>query len=277
MGTERAKIRGRAILIGAGPGDPDLLTVRAARALGEADLVLYDALVDPRVLELAPRAARFFVGKRAGRTAIAQSTIHALMLRAARRGRTVVRLKSGDPFVLGRGGEEALFCEEHGVPCDVVPGLTSAIAGPASVGIPVTHREVSPGFLVLSAAPSAHYQAILPRIPPGSVTVVLLMALGSRASIAAFLEGAGWPADLPAAIVVGATSAREWSWTGRLDELANATVPDDRGDLPGLLVLGPVVGLADAIRRARPSDRHEESSLSINEEEEAPWQRLQAP
>lgn len=241
---------GRVVLVGAGPGDPELLTLRAARALAEADRVLYDALVDPRVLALARRAHRFFVGKRAGRPAIAQSTIHALLLRAARRGKVVVRLKSGDPFVLGRGGEEALACEEAGVPCEIVPGVTSAIAGPGSFGIPVTHRGLAPGFLVLSAVPDAGYRQVLSALPPGSVTVVLLMALGARAAIGAFLASAGWPPDLPAAVVVGATGPHEWSWTGALSELGTVEVPADRRDLPGLVVLGPVVSLAEAVGRA---------------------------
>jgi len=263
--------RGRAILIGAGPGDPELLTLRAARALGEADLILYDALVDARVLGLAPRAQRFYVGKRAGRPAISQSTIHALMIRAAGRGRVVVRLKSGDPFVLGRGGEEALACEAAGVPVEVVPGISSAIAGPGAAGIPVTHRGVSAGFLVLSAVPAVHYERVLASLPPGAVTVVLLMALGARGAIAAFLRGAGWPEDLPAAIVLGACTPRAWSWTGTLGEIDRVEIPVDRGDLPGLLVLGHVVSLADTVSRAM---RREDDA---EQKEEAPWLRIQAP
>jgi uroporphyrin-III C-methyltransferase len=274
-----AKTPGRAILVGAGPGDPDLLTLRAARALGAAELVLYDALVDPRVLALAPRAARFYVGKRAGRAAIAQSTIHALILRAVRRGKTVVRLKAGDPFVLGRGGEEALFCGDVGIPCEVIPGVTSAIAGPAAAGIPVTHRGVAPGVLVLSAVPDTHYRAILSRLPPGSVTVVLMMALGSRSSIASFLAGAGWPAELPAAIVLGATTPSQWSWTGTLADIGDAEVPDERRELPGLLVLGPVVSLSLAILTATPPARstpHDRRHGHIPQEA-TPWPRMQVP
>ncbi len=270
---------GRVVLLGAGPGDPDLLTLRAARALSLADLVLYDALVDVRVLDLAPRAQRFFVGKRAGRLAIAQGTINALLVRAARRGRTVVRVKAGDPFVLGRGAEEALACAAAGVPCEVIPGVTSALAAPAAIGIPVTHRGLAAGFLVLSASPPAHYQAVLMRLVPGSVTVVLMMALGSRATIAEFLLGVGWPADLPAALVVGATGPGAWSWTGRLDGLGGVVVPEDRADLPGLVVLGPVVSLAEAVRRA--SFEHPSASTTQRTQhepsEEAPWQRRRAP
>lgn len=266
---------GRAVLIGAGPGDPGLLTVRAERALSRADLVLYDALVDPRILELAPRAQRFYVGKRAGRPAIAQSTIHALMIRAANRGQVVVRLKAGDPFVLGRGGEEVLACEAAGIPVEVIPGITSAIAGPGSVGIPVTHRDVSPGFLVLSAVPAVHYERVLKDLPPGAITVVLLMALASRRAIAAFLLDAGWPRDLPAAVVVGACTPGVWSWTGTLEALDQARVPDERAHLPGLVVLGHVVSLADTVSRAM--QREKIAPLCDHEEEEAPWLRKQAP
>src|SRR5207249_5663908 len=113
-------------------------------------LVLYDALIDPRVLGLAKRAQRFYVGKRAARHAMTQHAIHAVMIRAARRGRRVVRLKGGDPFVFGRGGEEALALRAAGVPFDVVPGVTSAAAAPALAGIPVTHRGVASGVLVVS-------------------------------------------------------------------------------------------------------------------------------
>ena len=270
-----SRTSGRAILVGAGPGDPELLTLRACRALEEADLILYDALVDPRILELAPNATRFYVGKRAGRHAIEQSTIHALMVRAALRGQTVVRLKSGDPFVLGRGGEEAIACEAAGIACEVIPGVTSAIAGPASFGIPVTHRDVAPGFLVLSAVPAGHYQAVLSTLPPGLVTVVLMMALGTRAAIATFLRGVGWPGDLPAALVVGATTTRAWSWTGKLGDLGEVVVPEGRQDLPGLLVLGHVVTLADTVSRAMAEANvaarsfHEDSEVTT-------WQRKQA-
>ncbi len=134
---------GHVSLVGAGPGDPDLLTVRAARALAAADLVLYDALVSAETLALAPRAQRFCVGKRAHRPSFRQETIHAVMIRAARRGKRVVRLKGGDPFVFGRGGEEALALRAAGVPFDVVPGISSAVAAPALSGIPVTHRGLA--------------------------------------------------------------------------------------------------------------------------------------
>src|SRR3954466_4524267 len=133
---------GHVSLVGAGPGDPGLLTRTAVARLRAADLVLYDALVDDRILRYARRAQRFYVGKRAGPHARPQRAIESLMIRAARRGRRIVRLKGGDPFVFGRGGEEALALHKAGVSYDVVPGISSAIAAPAAAGIPVTHRGV---------------------------------------------------------------------------------------------------------------------------------------
>ncbi len=244
---------GSVILVGAGPGDPDLLTVKAVRALEAADLVLYDALVDPRVVALAAGASRFFVGKRAARPSITQASIIRLMIRAARSGKRVVRLKGGDPFVFGRGGEEAIACREAGLTVDIVPGLSSSIAGPGSVGIPVTHRGVTPGFLVLSATPAEPCRAVLATLTPGAVTVVILMGLRERADLADFLAQHRWPARLPAAIVLGATTADAWSWRGTLGELAQVSLPEDRRGLPGLLVLGEVVSLADVIGQSNES------------------------
>jgi uroporphyrin-III C-methyltransferase/precorrin-2 dehydrogenase/sirohydrochlorin ferrochelatase len=237
--------RGFVSLVGAGPGDPELLTVRALRRLREADLVLNDALVDAALLELAPAAQRFFVGKRAGRHSIEQPEIHRLMIRAARRGQRVVRLKCGDPFVLGRGGEEALALEEAGVPFEVVPGLSSAIAGPALAGIPVTHRGLASGFVVVSGHAESAYAPILGSLAPGAATVVVLMGLATRGALAAYLIARGWPATTPAAIVVGASHPGSASQVATLATLGAAPLPD--GELPGLLVIGEVVSLAETI------------------------------
>jgi uroporphyrin-III C-methyltransferase len=241
---------GRVCLVGAGPGDPELLTLRAVRALAQADLVLYDALLDPRVLAYAPRAQRFCVGKRAGKASVAQETTHALMIRAARKGKCVVRLKAGDPFVLGRGGEEALALGDAGIPVEIVPGLSSAIAGPQAAGIPVTHRAVAQGFLVVSAVPSEAFFRLVPAAPPAGLTVVVLMGLGARAAIAAGLAARGWPPSHPAAVVLGAHTTRQWSWTGSLAELGALVLPADRDDLPGILVLGDVAHLGPRIASA---------------------------
>jgi len=246
----RSTEHGKVWLVGAGPGAADLLTLRASRALAAADLVLYDALVDEAALGLAPRAAKFSVGKRAGRASVAQDTIHALLVRAARAGKRVVRLKCGDPFVLGRGGEEALALAEAGVAVEVVPGVSSAIAGPGAAGIPVPLRGVSSGVLVLTAVPEDACLKVLTAQDPSVVTCVLLMALGGRARIAAHLLERGFRTDVPAAVVLGATTARAWSWIGTLGELGGVTLPPDRDDLPGLVVLGDVVAAAAPIRAA---------------------------
>jgi uroporphyrin-III C-methyltransferase / precorrin-2 dehydrogenase / sirohydrochlorin ferrochelatase len=240
-------VTGFVSLVGAGPGDPDLLTRRALDRLARADLVLHDALGPADVGALAPQARRFFVGKRAGRHALDQDSINQLLVRAARRGERVVRLKGGDPFVLGRGGEEALALVEAGIPFEIVPGVSSAIAGPALAGIPVTHRGISTGFAVVSGHVPSAWQPVLGALPPASITVVVLMGLGQRAAIADFLIGKGWSAATPAAIVFGASRDDSRTWTGTLADLGS--VPEE-GDLPGLLVIGGVVELAAALAPA---------------------------
>jgi uroporphyrin-III C-methyltransferase/precorrin-2 dehydrogenase/sirohydrochlorin ferrochelatase len=240
---------GRVALVGAGPGDPDLLTVRAVRRLGEADLVLYDALSSPELRKLAPEARWFFVGKRAGRESIAQEAINRILVREARRGQQVVRLKCGDPFVFGRGGEEALALVEAGIPFDVVPGVSSAIAAPALVGIPITHRGLASGFTVVAGHAESAYGPIVDGLTPGSVTLVVLMGLAAREPLVGRLLARGWPAETPAAIVLGAATPQAWRWTGRLDALAAVALPPSpRGDEPpGILVVGGVAALAEAL------------------------------
>jgi uroporphyrin-III C-methyltransferase/precorrin-2 dehydrogenase/sirohydrochlorin ferrochelatase len=239
-------VTGHVSLVGAGPGDPDLLTVRAARRLAEADLVLYDALIAREARTLAPEARWFYVGKRAGRESISQAAINRLLVRAARRGFCVVRLKSGDPFVLGRGGEEALALVEAGIPFEVIPGVSSVLAAPGLAGIPLTHRGLASGFLVVSGHTESAYGPALQGLQPGSVTVVVLMGLGSRATIAAKLVERGWDPATPAAIVAGAATSEAWRWLGRLDGLASAEPPPS--DAPGLLVIGAVAALAPTLQ-----------------------------
>jgi uroporphyrin-III C-methyltransferase / precorrin-2 dehydrogenase / sirohydrochlorin ferrochelatase len=231
-------------LVGAGPGDPELLTVRAVDRLRRADLVLYDALVEEELLQLAPQAKRFYVGKRAGRHSIDQDGIHRLMVRAALRGERVVRLKCGDPFVLGRGGEEALALEQAGVPYEVVPGLSSAIAAPALAGIPVTHRGLAAGFAVLSGHAAASYAPAIDSIAPGSLTLVVLMGLRTRGEIAERMVARGWSETTPAAIVLGASHAGSTRWLGTIGTLASAEIDSE---LAGVIVVGAVVELAETI------------------------------
>ena len=237
-------------LVGAGPGDPDLLTRRAAQRLAEADLVLYDALVDPAVLELAGQAQRFYVGKRAGRHHVTQEQIHRILVRAAQRGQRVVRLKGGDPFVFGRGGEEALALAEAGIPFEVVPGISSSVAAPALAGIPVTHRGMSTGFVVVSGHADEAWQPALDSLAPGAVTVVVLMGLAHRGAIAARLLGRGWSAQTPSAIVWAASRAEGSTWRGTLADLAAASPSTESADSPGTIVVGAVVSLAEALAPA---------------------------
>ena len=174
---------GRVSLVGAGPGDPELWTVRALRRVEEADLVLYDALVDAESLRRLTRAQCFCVGKRAGRASVKQDTINRLMVRAARQGKRVVRLKGGDPFVFGRGAEEMLVLARAGIPVEVVPGVTTAVAAPEAAGIPVTHRSMASGFLVLTGQTGEGLNNALAAVRPASVTVVVMMGLSGRDDI----------------------------------------------------------------------------------------------
>jgi uroporphyrin-III C-methyltransferase len=245
---------GHVALVGAGPGDPELWTVRAARLVGEADLVLYDALTDVDALRGLTSAQLFFVGKRAGRASVDQETINRLMIRAARRGRRVVRLKGGDPFVFGRGGEEMLALAKAGVSFEVVPGVTAAVAAPGLAGIPVTHRGVASAFVVVAGHTPESLDGGLSAVRPNAVTVVVMMALAGRSAVAERLLGFGWAAKTPAAVVCEASTPHAWTWTGRLDELVSAHPPQGAA---GVLIIGDVVeiraSLAAAVGARQPA------------------------
>jgi uroporphyrin-III C-methyltransferase/precorrin-2 dehydrogenase/sirohydrochlorin ferrochelatase len=235
-------MKGHVSLVGAGPGDPVLLTRKAVSRLRPADLVLYDALVDTRVLAIARRARRFFVGKRAGRHALSQQEIHALMIRAGRRGQRGVRLKGGDPFVFGRGGEEALALQAAGIPFDVVPGVTSAVAAPALAGIPVTHRGVSAAFLVVSGHDAEVFADAVAALKPNGITLVILMGVARRTLLASQLVDRGWSRGTAAAIVAVGSRPTQQVWRGSLGELADAVVTL-ADDAPAVIVVGEVAAL----------------------------------
>ncbi len=241
-------------LVGAGPGDPELLTLKAAERLRAADLVLFDALVGLELITFAPTAQRFCVGKRAGRESIDQATIERLMIRAARRGKRVVRLKSGDPFVLGRGGEEALALREAGIPFEIVPGVTSAVSAPALAGIPVTHRGIASGLVVVSGHTASAYGPLLDGVLPDSATIVVLMGLRTRQQIAARLIRRGWRPETPAAVVLAAGTPEMRTWRGRLDQLTRPSLGVDVGDAPGTIVVGRVVELRTLIAGVHADD-----------------------
>jgi len=242
---------GRVSLVGAGPGDPDLLTRKAGR-LAEADLVVYDALVDRDALGLAPAARRIYVGKRAGRPAVRQEFINALLIRAARAGQRVVRLKGGDPFVFGRGGEEALALAAAGIPVEIVPGVSSAVAAAALAGIPVTHRGVASGFIVVAGHAEDAYRPILEGLTPNCVTVVLMMGLGNREAIAGLLIGRGWRHDTPAAVLLNASTGHSAARVASLAQLACGVDLADDG--PGTIVIGDVVRLRAVLGGAEPME-----------------------
>jgi uroporphyrin-III C-methyltransferase/precorrin-2 dehydrogenase/sirohydrochlorin ferrochelatase len=250
---------GSVALVGAGPGAPDLLTRRAAARLAAADVVFYDALVDTDVLELAGKAQRIYVGKRAGRPAIRQTLINQLLVRAARRGQRVVRLKGGDPFVFGRGGEEALALVAAGIPFEVVPGISSALAAPALAGIPVTHRGSSASFVVVSGHARTAFEPVLGSLAPNSATVVVLMGLASADDISALLIAHGWSGATPAAVVRGASTAEAGTWSGTLAELARGV--ENGGDRPGTIVIGEVVRVG-ALLAAVDADEDEDAQAA---------------
>jgi uroporphyrin-III C-methyltransferase/precorrin-2 dehydrogenase/sirohydrochlorin ferrochelatase len=242
------------------------LTRRAVARLRAADLVLFDALIDRRILKLARHAQRFFVGKRAGRHAMTQQTINLLMIRAARRGKRVVRLKGGDSFVFGRGGEEVLALRAAGVSHDVVPGVTSAVAAPALAGIPVTHRGMSSAFLVVGGHDLDAFTAAIDGVPPNGTTIVVLMGVARRAALAGRLIGRGWAAGTPAAIVVDASRPTQTIWSGTLGGLAAETAGIETHG-PGTIIIGEVVSLAVA------ADNEESLAVASEERPAASYER----
>jgi uroporphyrin-III C-methyltransferase/precorrin-2 dehydrogenase/sirohydrochlorin ferrochelatase len=249
-------------LVGAGPGDPELWTIRAMRRLEEADLVLYDALVDAQALRGVTRAQCFCVGKRAGRRSVRQETIIRVMIHAAREGKRVVRLKGGDPFVFGRGAEEALALAMAGIPFEVVPGVTSATAAPALAGIPVTHRGIASAFLVVSGHAMEAFDAGIRVVQPNGVSLVVLMGLSEREAVAARLLAQGWKPDTPAAIVCAASTPAEWTWTGPLAQLGTVEPP---AGLAGVLVVGEVVRVRHVLATAStPAEAGNEVSYGRN-------------
>lgn len=237
--------RGRATLVGAGPGSPDLLTLRAARAIGTADVVLFDALIDVTILDLAPASARRIdVGKRCGRHAMNQAAINALILRHALSGAHVVRLKGGDPFVFGRGGEELASLRAAGIPVEVVPGVTAACAAAASLQIPLTHRDVARSLHFVTGHGS---DGLVPghdwtALASGGGTICAYMASRTLPTVAARLISAGMAAGTPAVAVENASRPEERRVTGTL-----ATLPallDAAGvDGPTIVLIGAVVAL----------------------------------
>lgn len=252
---------GTVYLVGAGPGDPKLLTLAGRDALARADVVIYDRLAHPSLLRHAPeRAERIFVGKEAERHALPQSEINALLAERARGGRTVVRLKGGDPFVFGRGGEEAEYLRDRGVPFVVVPGVTSAIAAPAYAGIPVTHRDAASSFAVITgherddsresgerAAGAAEGRRRWDRIAHAADTLVFLMGVEALPEIAARLMEQGRDSATPVALVQWGTWPKQRVVTGTLADIVDAARAAGIKP-PAVTVVGEVVRWRDTLR-----------------------------
>lgn len=233
-------------LVGAGPGDPELITVRGARLLARADAVVHDRLVAPELLELIPDGTvRIDVGKAGYAHAIPQGEINALLVRLAREGRSVVRLKGGDPFVFGRGGEEALALRAAGIRYEIVPGVTAGIAGPAYAGIPVTHRGLARSVVFVTGHQDteAGGPPVDWRTTGQADTVVVFMAGRTAPVIASRLIAAGRSADTPVALVLDASLPGQETRLTDLATLAAQGVAETAGR-PTLLVVGAVVELA---------------------------------
>ena len=237
---------GNVFLVGAGPGDPDLLTLKAAKVLRSADVVLHDELVSDEILRLIPATAQLInVGKRSGKKSTPQDEINRLLVRHALMGLQVARLKGGDPFIFGRGGEELQALREAGIHAEIVPGVTAALGAAAAVQIPLTHRDVS-SALILVTGSSKHPGQIAnwPDRLPSNATVVVYMPGRDLASLSARLVASGVAAETPCAIIASATQEAEQV---RVTTVANLAVSPELL-APRLLVVGEVVRLADPAR-----------------------------
>ena len=226
-------------LVGAGPGDPDLMTVRAARLLSRADVVVHDRLIDPAVLELAPKSAELIdVGKVPGGSAT-QAIINDLLISLGRQHEVVIRLKGGDPFVFGRGGEEMIALGEAGIDCDVVPGITSAFSGPLAAGIPVTHRGVARGVTIVTGHAFDDDDDYFARVAHPELSLVILMGVARRGVIAQQLIDGGLSPDTAVAVIESAWTIRQRVVRARLCELAALDVSS-----PAIIVVGPTAALS---------------------------------
>jgi uroporphyrin-III C-methyltransferase/precorrin-2 dehydrogenase/sirohydrochlorin ferrochelatase/uroporphyrin-III C-methyltransferase len=237
---------GKVFLVGAGPGDPELLTIKARRLLDEADVVVYDRLVSEDVLELVPPGVlKIFVGKTPGNHPAPQESINDMLVRLARAGHRVVRLKGGDPFVFGRGGEEALHLVHHGIAYEVVPGITAALACAAYAGIPLTHRGLARSLRFVAG----HCRGDLPLdldwrgLADEDTTLVFYMALMNLGEVRSRLLEAGLPGCTPAALVESGTTQRQRSIGTTLEEIVQAA-RRHRVATPAVVIIGRVAALA---------------------------------
>jgi uroporphyrinogen III methyltransferase/synthase len=242
---------GKVYLVGAGPGDPELITARGLRRLQEADIVLYDALVHPDQLHAAkPGAELIFVGKRAGRISERQATINRRLVGAARDGKTVVRLKGGDPYLFGRGSEEAELLAAEGIAFEVVPGVPSPLAATAYAGLSLTHRELASSVAYVTASESVEKDRTghdWSKLATATQTLVIFMGMRKLGSLTQLLVENGRPADTPAAVVQWASLPRQRTVVGTLEDI-HARASEAGLGLPALTIVGEVVRLRDNLR-----------------------------
>ncbi|MEW6356240.1 MAG: uroporphyrinogen-III C-methyltransferase [Planctomycetota bacterium] len=238
--------KGIVYLVGAGPGDPGLITVRGMECLRTADVVIYDYLANPALLREAPNAEHIYVGKRGGAHVLEQPDINELLIAKAKKGKTVVRLKGGDPFVFGRGGEEALYLSEHGIPFEVVPGITAGVAAPAYAGIPVTHRGCtsSLGLLTGHEDPTKPESDLDWSAVAGMGTLVFYMGVKNLPKVVDQLIKHGRPKDTPVALIQWGTTAKQRTIVGTLDDIVEKTKDMEP---PAVTVVGEVVALRERL------------------------------
>jgi len=243
--------KGKVYLVGAGPGDPDLLTKKADHVIKNADAVLYDKLVDERIIALVPHQTELLdVGKDADHHKVPQHKINELLVSYARQGKTVVRLKGGDPFVFGRGGEEAEELITHRVDVEVVPGISSAVAVPAYAGIPVTHRNYSSSVTIITGHEAPGNQLQWEVLAQLDGTLVVLMGVGTLAENVENLVACGKDTQTPAAIIAHGTTPSQKVVVGTLSDIARKA-KDANLKAPAVLIIGDVVKLKHVLQ---PSD-----------------------
>ncbi|MDB5071154.1 MAG: uroporphyrinogen-III C-methyltransferase [Candidatus Eremiobacteraeota bacterium] len=251
MGSSAGRAAGKVWLVGAGPGDPGLLTLKGARALAQCDTLVYDYLASPAIVSLAPPdCEKIYVGKKAGQHTLTQDQITALIVQLGRDGKKVVRLKGGDVFVFARGGEEAHALAQAGVPFEIVPGITSAIAAPAYAGIPVTHRDHNTSFTIATGHedPTKGYSSLdFAKLANRKATTIFLMAMGNLAGIVAKLRENGLEGDTPVGIVHEGTKPTQEVLTATIDTVIDE-VARTGITAPAIVVIGDVVRERERIR-----------------------------
>ena len=242
---------GKVFLVGAGPGDPGLITVKGLACLKQADVVIYDRLIDESILnEARPSAEKIYVGKAANHHSLEQEMITQLLIQNACEGKTVVRLKGGDPFVLGRGGEEAEALAENHISFEVVPGVSSAVAVPAYAGIPVTHRGVASSFTVITghkASGKEEPHIAWDKLSKGTDTLVILMGIGNLENLVEELIKNNKPRLTPVAVITEGTTGRQRCVVGTLQNIAEKAKTENLRP-PSVVVVGEVVKLRKCLR-----------------------------